>query len=166
MFKNLVKLIALLGFAAVANAQTVTDFQRNNDGATILQNTNLGRMPAAANQYGRIFNDAAKVVSGNLDMTDTNSAVTLVNDGYTTVTIYYVRTAQTGNIIPQHSFDGTTWNNSLYYSTSSGSTANTPLVSSNNITFAGQETLKVEASGYPFVRVKVFGAGTGSLHQS
>jgi len=163
MFKNLVKLIALLGLATAAHAQTVTDFQRNNDGATILQNTNLGRMPAAANQYGRIFNDAAKVVSGNLDMTDANSAVTLVNDGYNSVTIYYTRTAQTGNIIPQYSLDGTNWLNALYYSSSAGSTANTPLVSSNNVSFAGQEILKVEASGYPFVRIKVFSAGTGTL---
>ena len=163
MFKNLIKALALLLISTSAYAQTVTDFQRNSNGATILQNTNLGRMPAAANEYGRIFNDAAKVVSGTLDMTSTSSAVSLVNDGYSTVTIYFVRTAETGSLIPQYSYDGTNWFNAFYYSTTSGSTANTPATSNVNITFAGQEILKVEAGGYPFVRIKVSGAGAGSL---
>lgn len=163
MLKNILKTLCLLGFVATAHAQSVTDFQRNDNAATTLQNTNLGRMPQASTSFGRAFNNADKYVAGNLDMTDTNSAVSILADGYTSVTIRYTRTAQTGSILPQTSVDGVTWANAYYYVTTAGSTTISPTVSSNNITFAGQEVLKVPCEGALYVRILVFGAGTGSL---
>jgi len=163
MLKNILKTLCLLGFVATAHAQSVTDYQRNDNAATTLQNTNLGRMPQASTSFGRAFNNADKYVAGNLDMTDTNSAVSILADGYTSVTIRYTRTAQTGSILPQTSVDGVTWANAYYYVTTAGSTTISPTVSSNNITFAGQEVLKVPCEGALYVRILVFGAGTGSL---
>lgn len=102
------------------------------------------------------------IVTGTLDMTSTSSVVNIRVSGYASVALKFTRTAQTGSIILQGSYDNSNWDNLVMYQPLSGPPDMTYGTSGINVTFSGLEPV-APVLGYTYARVKVSGAGTGSL---
>lgn len=166
--------IAALLIAAPAYADNVVI--RNDNLVKTLPTDLTSTAPITADQYGRIVvigqanAGTGLATSGTIDTSSTSNTFGPVDcTGLNTWRVSYTRTAETGNLSIQSSYDGTNYNtisNFFRESPNYGEEQGEGTTSGGSLTIAlanGTNSYFGSCAGAKYIRVKVASAGAGTL---